>query len=491
MLDRFLDDYIEELLKRQNDTLFFEQKNLFTKKQYYELLKPVIEIISNNKDCSIEELRELIFKQSNIEENVYKLVKERELTPGLVFSYGTNNYQETVIYGNKQEVEIQNGIMVPNIDIMTEDTIFDLASVTKLFTSLSIMKLLQWNMINLNDEIVKYAPQFIYLKGVTIFDLLSFGVPVKTDRRIDSTDDREKAEQILFNIKINCSDNNVRPYTDMGAMVLKYVIEAVTKMNYYDFLKQIILDEADMTDTYVQIPEDKLNRVANSNYDIKVNKSNIVINTQNAKGIAYDKKAQVMGQKDGILSGHAGLFSTAKDMTNLGKKLINYVILPKELLEMMSTNRTGKVYYEGDIQKYIQYYGFLVYSKNPNLGHNELYEATSGKSFASAGWSGTQITIDPVNKIYFFLGSNRSHNRITYIDETRKNDIITNELGRKSMILPDSSEKIDTTRYSWERGSLIVKPAIRLLLQYKMLEDIFNIEKEKETEIDVKCRKLT
>ena len=60
---------------------------------------------------------------------------------------------------------------------MEEDTIFDLASTTKGFTAIAILKLLEMGLIdNLQDDIIKYAPQFENLKGITIYDLFSFRI---------------------------------------------------------------------------------------------------------------------------------------------------------------------------------------------------------------------------------------------------------------------------------------------------------------------------
>ena len=75
------------------------------------------------------------------------------------------------------------------------------------------------------DEIIKYEPRFKNLKGVTIFDLITFNTPLKTNGRVDRAFNKEEAEKILFDIEIDNTNNNTRPYTDMGAMVLKYVIE--------------------------------------------------------------------------------------------------------------------------------------------------------------------------------------------------------------------------------------------------------------------------
>lgn len=480
-----LENYIDEMMRKQNEGACLEQQNLFTKKDYYQILKPVIEVVNTYKDYSIQEMREILYKNSGLEESVRNFIYEKEMVPGMVFSYGTQNYKETVVVGNRQEVS-QNakGKLETALEPMTKDTIFDLASVTKVFTSVSILKLMEMGLIELDDSVAKYAPEFKNLGDVTIFDLLTFRVPLKTNGRVDRATSREEAENILFTIEVDKESTNLRPYTDMGAMVLKYVVENASGMNFYQFIQKEILNKYSMVDTHVVLPQEKLERTVNTNYDCKFYKDgNVGLTTSAKKGIVYDPKAQMMGQSEGNLSGHAGLFSTEQDMTKFAKSLIKGRIIKPATLEMMIKNRTGKKYTTDDNQeKYIQYLGMLCYSKNPILADSELFHAMSGKSFASAGWTGTQLTVDTINELYFFMASNRSHNRMTFIDAVHKDKIEVDEKGKKTIMLPNGEVKIDATRFAWDRDEAIVHPALKLAIQYKMLEDIMQYNKQNESE---------
>jgi hypothetical protein len=155
------------------------------------------------------------------------------------------------------------------------------------------------------------------------------------------------------------------------------------------------------------------------------------------------------------------------------------VIDSKYVIEM-AKNRTGRVFNEKENgeKEYVQYLGFLCYSKNPILADSELFHALSGKSLASAGWTGMQLTVDPINELFFFMGSNRSHNRMTFIDPVQKDKIQIDEKGKKTILLPNGDVKIDATRYTWDRDPIVVHPAIKLAIQYQMLERIFSYEKE-------------
>ena len=193
---------------------------------------------------------------------------------------------------------------------------------------------------------------------------------------------------------------------------------------------------------------------------------NYRINTDVKPGCCYDEKARIMGQKDGNLSGHAGLFSTSLDMSNLSQSLLGREILTNYEIFHMGDNETGKKGMP------IQYLAKLCYSKNHVQEDSEVYHPLSGRAFASAGWTGTQVTIDPVNNIFYTLLSNRSYDRMTFIDASKKELVKTDDLGKKSIILPNGKEMVDATRYAWDRDASLVHPAIKLAIQYRFLEEI-------------------
>ena len=485
MLEKYLEQYVEELYKNSNQGAKGSQYKASSKEEFYELLKPVIELFK--KDLTIEEMREELYKQSALGENIYKFIHQREMAPGMIFKIGTKNYEETIIIGNRQEVKIdENNNIIPRVEEMTEDTIFDLASITKLFTSLSILKLVQEGIINLNEPITKYAKEFKNLKGVTVFDLLSFRTPLRTNGRIDKAESREQAEEIFLNIEVAPPIGNRNPYTDMGAMVLKYVIEHASGMNYYQFIKENILDKLNMKDTHIIVPEMKLDRVASTNLGVKYFKDGNINITTHKDGTVYDEKAQILLPKE---SGHAGIFSTVQDMSNLAKGIIGGQIIDEKYVRRMAKNRTGKKYIENGQEKYVQYLGFLCYAKNPYYADTEIYRTISGRTIATAGWTGTQLTVDPLNEVFLYMAGNRSHNRMTYIDPAQRDKIQEDENGKKTILLPNGKKMVDATRYAWDRCYDLQFPASNLVLQYKMLEDLYQLMNEK-IEKETKTRQM-
>lgn len=462
-IDKILEDYALKLYKNHNNAKEKEQNGLVSLEDYREILRPVAELVEYHKDSSLEELRDMLYNDSKIFLDTYLAIYRKNMTPGAVISYGTLNYHETVALGS----------ITDDSDILTtKDTYYDLASVTKLFTSISIQILSRKGLIDLNKPVTYYLPEFLNLGNITIFQLLTFNAPVKTDGRVDKAKDKDEAEKILKTISFNKNDNSNRPYTDMGAMVLKYVVEKVIGKSFYEFVNENILIPSNMTSTKVNFSKSELSNIAPTGGNgFYYKDGNYRINNVNL-GECYDEKARIMGQKEGILSGHAGLFSTANDMTNLAICLLNEQILTDDELVHMADN------YTGNMAKGIQYLGKLCYSKNPVQVDSEIYHPLSGRSFASAGWTGTQLTIDPDNKIFYSLLSNRSNNRMTFIDDSKKGLVGETIWNKKILALPNGKEMVDASRFAWDRDEALVYPAIDLSIKYAFLEEIYNIKEQ-------------
>lgn len=481
MLDKFLEEYIDKLYQNSNINMAVEQQNLYKKSDYYNLLKPVITLLRDNKDATLQELREKLLEQSTLIKKTQEFIHKREMAPGLVFSYGTKNYKETIVIGNRQEVTLTDDLrFVPSVSKMTEDTIFDLASVTKIFTSLAIYKLVSLDIINLDDEIIKYEPRFKNLKGVTIYDLLTFKANLQTSKRLETTTTYEEALNVLFDVKEDTTTFLSNPYADLGAIVLRYVIESASNMSFYEFLDKYILKPLNLIDTHVSVLKYKLDRTASTIGGVRYYKDgNFNIDTMSKLGVVHDPKSKILGQK-GDLPGHAGLFSTASDMSKLALGMIDGVFINAKYLEDMARNKTGKKYFEDSKEKYIQYLGSLCYSKHPRQADSELFHALSGKSIASGGFVGTQLTVDPINELFFFLGANRVHNRLIYVDSAKKDEIITLESGKK-IVKINGEYKTYAQSFAWDRDFFIVHPSLKLAIQYKMLEDFYKLTNEKIT----------
>jgi len=468
--------FLNELLKNQYNTNISAFQDIDVEDRYKRLLKSVIKLIKDNPQASISTLRFQLFKDSGIKELVDNFVKETKITPSIVLDYGTDRNRETILCGLKQEYIYKDGRYNYEPLPIEQDTIFDLASTSKLFTALSILKLEEKGLIDLFEPITKYAPEFTNLTDVTVFDLLKFRVAIITDKRVDSAKNKEEAEAILRTVHRKDSDNIKNAYTDMGAMVLREVVEKVSKMQFSDFVYEEILKPLKMEDTYLRVPKEKINRVANENYSSRVDKDgNIITRYDNYPGTPHDPKAIAIGALDGVAPGHAGYFSTRGDMLKLGHALIDGTILPLQSVLSMSDTATGFK----DENGWARFYGSLVYLKQPDPNNLSVYPLLSGKAFMSPGFAGTTLVVDPLNKLTLFIGANRLHNRIYEIHPNQLKYVIKNPITHKKTYRSPitGAEKIVCSEYTGNKEIMVTK-ALDLALQLQFLEKLMPKEKE-------------
>lgn len=160
-------------------------------------------------------------------------------------------------------------------------------------------------------------------------------------------------------------------------------------------------------------------------------------------------------------------------MIKFARALINGDILSKESLFSMSDTETGFK----DQDKYTRFYGSLVYLKQPDPEFLSVYPPLSGRSFMSPGFAGTQLVVDPINKITLFVGSPRLHNRIYQVHPDQVSNIKIDEHNVKTFTMPDGTKKIVCSDYT-KAKEVLVTLALDLAIQYQLLEKIFNNEKE-------------
>lgn len=466
--------YINELLKNQNETSIPLLQDIYSVKDYERILKPVLDTIRENPHASLTTLRLKLFLNSGLKEIMDIFVNDTKITPGVLLDFGTFKTRDTVLCGLRQEVNIKDGKIVKEELPIEQDTIFDLASSSKTFTAVAILALEEAGLIDVFDSIEKYVPEFNKLNGVSIYDLLKFRVRIVTDKRVDSAKNKDDALQILYSAHLDENQNIANAYTDMGAMILRIVVERVSKMTFDEFVNEIIFKKAKMEDTHLIVPKHKLERVANENLSTIVFKDgSYKINYTNTPGTPHDPKAIAIGELDGVAPGHAGYFSTKNDMIKFAKALINEEIISKESLYSMSNTETG--FKDGD--KYTRFYGSLVYLKQPDPAFLSVYPPLSGKSFMSPGFAGTQLVVDPLNKITLFVGSPRLHNRIYQIHPDQIPNIKFDNHNMKTYTLANGEEKIVCNDYTRAK-EVMVTLALDLAIQYQLLEKIFKNEKE-------------
>ena len=344
-----------------------------------------------------------------LQDGLQYLVNDRRIVAGAAVAWGNGERADSLALGSAREVLKSNGTFVPAAVPLTRDSVFDLASVTKLFTCLSVLLLRQEGKLNLEDPVGRFDRRFTGISDVPVGDLLSFLQPLGTRRRIDEMDDRHEAERELFQLQ-KTPQIPGRYYTDMGSMALKYVIEGASGRGFYDYLKERVLLPLDMTDTWSRVPEEVLSRTVCYNYERRINGGVYTVDEGCPTGTVNDKKARVLSDGGRDLCGHAGLFSTVGDLSKLARGLIWDALFPHAVLTEMGTARTGK----GEpVNGNTQYLGYLCYAKHPIQTYSEVPACFGYRTVALNGYTGNHFSVDPERNQFIVILANKTHNRIT------------------------------------------------------------------------------
>lgn len=347
-------------------------------------------------------------REKTLEEGLVHLVDEQKIITGISLSFGDLARTECRMRGNGREVRLENGALLPAVEPLTEDSVYDLASVTKLFTCVSLMQLIERKKLSLSDEIPRWEPRFTHLKGVTVYELMAFQTALSTAERVDAQGTREEALAALFSAQ-RAPRPERRFYTDMGAMALKYVVEAASGMAFFDYIKENIFKPLGMTRSFCRVPEALLPETVCYNYERRIVDGAFRVDTGCEKGVAHDPKARVLDSGTD-LCGHAGLFSTLPDMTRFARGLLENALLKRESLLEIGKNRTGAPLPDGS---YTQYLGLLCFTKHPDQTFSEVPRCFGNQAIALNGFAGNHFSVDPEQNRFMVILSNRIHNRVT------------------------------------------------------------------------------
>jgi CubicO group peptidase (beta-lactamase class C family) len=324
---------------------------------------------------------------------------KREVIDFLHNEIQLNHIPGAVIYVSYQgecvlEEAVGNRVVYPNKEPMTVNTVFDLASLTKLIATLpAILTLVEKGTLHLDSCVSFFLPEFDrYGKStITIKHLLTHtsGLPAHREYYVENL----STEQILKRIY---DEQLVAPigekviYSDLGFIILYKLIETVTNESFQDYVKREIFDKLEMTDTKFN-PAFERSRYAATEFSEKLNDYKY--------GIVHDDNTESMGG----ISGHAGLFSTVRDLTKFTSMIENEGIFKERVLSKASIELSRKNFTAFSNE----YRGLGWILKSPT--HSSCGDLFSESSYGHTGFTGTSIWFDPEIKLHVILLTNRVH----------------------------------------------------------------------------------
>ncbi|KIY22756.1 serine hydrolase domain-containing protein [Mesobacillus subterraneus] len=278
--------------------------------------------------------------------------------------------------------------------LMQEDTIFDLASISKVFTSTAAMILYEQGYFDLQDPVANYIPEFAQngKEEVTISQLLTHTsgfvawVPLYAQEET-----REDRLQYVFNYPLRIQPGEKYTYSDLNMITLGALVERLSGQRLDQFVAENITKPLGMKDTMYNPPSELKNRIAATEYQAFPNRGLVW-------GEVHDENAWSL---DGV-AGHAGIFSTATDLAKFAHVIVNDGRYGgKQILQP----ETVKLLVENQIPEFSANSHGLGYE----IDQGWYMDALFGNSIGHTGYTGTSMVINKQNNTIAILLTNRVH----------------------------------------------------------------------------------
>jgi len=326
---------------------------------------------------------------------------------------------------------IGNAVVEPEIIPAKKDTIFDLASLTKvLVTGLVAAKLVEDSEIEIGRSVGSYLPQFD--KGahrhITIQSLLTHtsgfqgwkpfylspgASEIKSSRKIGVRDDMA-SDLVLNDIAATEPERDVDVsvvYSDLNFLLLGFLIENIKGVSidevWFETTRELGLDRTILGGSELLKRETAASERGNESEKQTCIDNGYYADKAAADASGHFRKDVVWGEvHDGNayflngIAGHAGLFSTVEGVFKLAQQFLpTYsTILKSETCELFRTNFTAGLNEHRS-------FAFQLASTPESTAGTEM----SPQSFGHLGFTGTSLWIDPVAERVFVLLTNRTH----------------------------------------------------------------------------------
>jgi SSS family transporter len=286
-----------------------------------------------------------------------------------------------------------NSSLIPAPEPMTEDTIFDLASLTKvLATAPAIMQLYEQGRFQLNDPVAQYLPQFAAngKQDITIRQLLTHYSGLPPDVSLDDPwGGKEEGLRRAFAATPVTAPGVQFRYSDINFIVLGALVEKLSGLTLDQYQQRYLAQPLGVEHMRFLPPESWRSHIAPTQYDHGVM----------LHGVVHDPTSRRMGG----VAGHAGLFSTPGDVAIYAQNLLDRLAgrpshfpLQQLTLEKMTTPAQPAT---GTALRGLGWDIDSPFSSN----RGELFPVGS---FGHTGFTGTSVWMDPTSDTYVVFMSN-------------------------------------------------------------------------------------
>ena len=300
-----------------------------------------------------------------------------------------------VVVGRRDDILFERAYgwrsLLPARAPMTKETVFDLASLTKpIATATALMILVDRGNVDLDARASKYVPELAKMPPFTVRQLLlhTSGLPSGTPLSEWTTDRAEVLHRIAA-LKPKSLPGEKFNYSDVGFVVLQEIIERVSGKALATFTSEEIFAPLGMTETgFLPPPELRARAAATEERD-----GGFMV------GEVHDPRAFALGG----VAGHAGVFSTARDLSRYAQAMLSKGELDERRL-------FGAKTFERFIARHTTSKGGRALGWDIDSTF-ATHRGTlfSAKAFGHGGYTGTVMWIDPERDLFVLFLSNRVH----------------------------------------------------------------------------------
>ncbi|WP_040767548.1 serine hydrolase domain-containing protein [Sulfobacillus thermosulfidooxidans] len=323
---------------------------------------------------------------------------EHQLIPGVVAWLGRYDnvlfrYHQgyAQIYGEKRK--------------MTSDTVFDLASLTKVVATLpAVLLLVQTGQLSLESFLSRYFSAFQdgMKAKVRIIHLLTHSAGLISHQPFYEWAQGQEIVNLIVNEPLSYEPGTRVVYSDLGFILLGALVEKISGQSLSEFCQQQIFEPLGMKHTRFLSSVGLLGAVGEENFA-----ATEVVDKDPLVGIVHDENARAMGG----VAGHAGLFSTAQD---LSRYLAMWVGQGGPLREVVK-ERSLHSYTHGLGGS--RGLGFVMRHDSYDIA-GDLWPKTT---VSHSGFTGTSVVFDRPSGYWAILLTNRVHfGRQTDISDFRR-----------------------------------------------------------------------
>ncbi|MFJ7962664.1 serine hydrolase [Streptomyces sp. NPDC096324] len=315
------------------------------------------------------------------------------------------------------------------------DTVYDLASVSKLFTSILAVQQLERRALELEATVASYLPEFAGggKQDVTIRQLLTHTSGFRSWIPLYKAPTREGKLQLIWDEKLATAPGTAYLYSDLNLISLQLVLERITGRTLDTLLRDEITEPLGMESTRYNPPASWKPRIA-ATEDARLPWSGL------DRGLVWGEVHDENAYSLGGVAGHAGVFSSAWDLAVLGRTLLNggaygtARILRPESVDLMFTDYNTA--FPGDEHGL----GFELYQ------HWYMGAMATPRTAGHTGFTGTSLVLDPTTDSFLIVLGNSVHPVRTWRSGSAPRVAAGNNLARAVAVRPAHG------RTSWFSG---------------------------------------